>query len=128
MAIVMGLFGSDLDATEAMDKLLGENIESLETRVLNGGRDTSEGPDVVIPVGPAGGGAFGSPGTTSAPLGGAMAAYGDWLHDVDEVERSFYYMGMKDGAVLAIAKMKDEDASHVQELMRSFGARVYSKD
>lgn len=123
MAVVAGLFDSDLEATQAMDKLLREHIEDMDTQVIEPGRRTSAEPGVIVPLIPNTSG--GQSGTgMGVPLAGAAL---NWMSDMDDVERSFYSEGLREGSTLALAKVKDEDAARVRELMSSFGARTYVK-
>jgi len=128
MAIVAGLFDSQADATEAMDRLLREHIPNLDTRVIDRGSSASSG-DVnsVIPIIPNTSGGFSQSGIGAVPFGTGSDKV-DWLDNLDEVEQAFYYEGLKEGASLALAEVDDQDAEKVRQLMRRFGARTYSKD
>src|SRR5512133_4127143 len=104
MAVVAGLFDSDANATEAMDKLLREHIEDLDTKVINRGTDAADaqGP---VPILPITGGMSGS-STPVFPAGVGVGGQGlndPWMDDLDDVERAFYYEGMREGATLALA-------------------------
>lgn len=132
MAIVAGLFDSQVDATEAMDRLLRMDIEDLDTHVIEPGQfsDSSEA-RVVTPIVPnTGNPGTGGPGTAMPFMvtpGGPGGAF-DWLNDLDEVERVFYQEGLREGATLALAKVDDDHAEHVRQLFREEGARTYIKD
>lgn len=127
MAVVAGLFDSDANATEAMDKLLREHIEGLDTRIIDRSTQAGES-NAVIPIMPNTGGISGS-STPVYPVGmSSQGANVPWLDDMDEVERMFYHDGMREGATLALAKVKDADADRVRNLLRQYGARTYVKD
>ncbi len=126
-AVVAGLFDSEVDATKAMDRLLREHIDDLDTRVINGSaRTDAQGPNVVVPI---------IPNTSGGPQQGAVgpaasvpgAVFGDWLNDMDDVERQFYSDAVREGSTLAVARVHEKDAQRVQQLFRSFGARTYKK-
>jgi len=127
MAVVAGLFDSEADATKAMDRLLREHFDDMDTRVINGSSRTSvDEPGVVIPMIPNTSG-----GPNAGVIGGPAAAgayFGDWMSDMDEVERGFYSEAVREGSTLAMAKVDDKDADRVRQLFRSFGARTYMKD
>jgi hypothetical protein len=132
MAVVVGLFDSEADATKAMDRLLREDIQGLDTHVIDGGArgDASTGtPNVTVPLIPntSGGVAQGGvvPGSGGAAAGGAL--FGNWLDDMDDVERHFYQDAVKDGSTLALAKVPDESKGQVRLIFQTFGARVYEK-
>jgi len=132
MAIVAGLFDTQSDATEAMDRLLRMNIDDLDTHVIEPGQfsDTSE-TGMITPTAPyAGGpgaGSSGPAGPMFIPVSG-MGGSIDWLDNLDEVERVFYQEGLREGATLALAKVDDEHAEQVRQLFRAKGARTYVKD
>jgi hypothetical protein len=131
MVVVAGLFDSQSMATEAMDRLLRMNIEDLDTHVIEpGGNQGVGGPDVVIPLMPNTGALsdMGGPGGTGMAHGSGMAAGFSWLNDLDEVQRAFYQEGTREGATLALAKVRDEDAGRVRALFRELGARTYTED
>ena len=66
--VVAGLFDSEADATQAMDRLLRENIEDLDTRVINGSARTgTDSPDIIIPV---------IPNTSGGPSSGTIGGVG----------------------------------------------------
>ncbi len=131
MAVVAGLFDSEADATKAMDRLLREDIKGLDTHVIDGGarRDASNGmPNVSIPIIPNTSGGISQGGI--APGGGPAAAagsLGDWLNDMDDVERHFYEDAVKEGSTLALARVPDDKEGQVRLIFQTFGARVYDK-
>lgn len=125
MAVIAGLFDSQADATEAMDRLHRLGYQDMDTRVIEpGSQDTASGPDTVIPVIPATGSSYGQPGGTGGPVGGSFG----WLDDLDKVESAFYQEGLKEGATLAMVQVDDKYAREVRELFSQFGARTYRKD
>lgn len=134
MAVVAGLFDSEADATQVMDRILRMDIDGLESRVVGGaGRtDDADAPGMVFPVIPNTSGGFGSPGTGAGvgPLAaGVPASDADWFNDMDEeAERAFYLEGMKEGATLALVRVPDDHVEEVRNTMRMFGARTYLKD
>ena len=125
--VVAGLFDSEADATNAMDRLLRENIEDLDTRVINGEARTPTGDTgVAVPI---------IPHTSGGPSqqGGAVPAapgafYGDWLNDMDDVEQGFYKEALREGSTLALARVRDEDADRVRTLFSMFNATTYTRD
>ncbi len=129
MAVVAGLFNSEAEATQAMDKLLREHIDHLDTRVIDPrSTDASQGPDVVLPVIPnTSGGVSGSGNTGLVAGAAALGGASDWLNDMNDVERNFYSDAYREGSTLALAKVHDKDAGRVRELFRQFGARTYEK-
>lgn len=127
MKVIAGLFDSELDATNAMDRLLKQNFKDMDTRVIEAGQNTNaDGPGVVVPFVP-------NTGNTGAGMGAsvgvaALGANRGWFDEMDdEVERAFYLEGMREGATLALAKVNDEDAPRVRQLLRSYGARTYTE-
>lgn len=123
MAYVAGLFDSEADATAAMDHLMRMDLHDLETRVMGPReRKTSSDTDAVVPIVPNTGGAY------AQPSGMAPAGRDEFLDALDEVERAFYYEGLKEGASLAVAKVDDADAEQVRQVMRIHMARTYTKD
>jgi hypothetical protein len=130
MAVVAGLFDSEASATEAMDRLLREGIEDLETHVYSGGGGNDvAGPNVVYPVMPSTTGTPSGIGQASVPItGGMIGGDFDWFNDMDEVERAFYHEGIREGATLALAKVDDDDAHRVRQIFQTFNARTYTKD
>ena len=131
MKVVAGLFDSDANATNAMDKLLRANIKDLDTHVIEAGQNTNPtgantGGIPVIPN--TGGTGSGMAGSGAIPMAGAIFGANDWLDDVDdETERAFYFEGMREGATLALARVHDEDVDKVRQLLSSHGARTYTK-
>lgn len=127
MAVVAGLFDSDANATEAMDKLLRAGFKDLETRVVEPGTYTGEGSGVVSIIPNTAGSGTGMPGgVVPAAMGGTGRV--DWLDEMDEVDRAFYLEGLKEGANLALVHVHDEDVQQVRALLRSYGARTHVKD
>ncbi len=126
MAVVAGLFDSEVEATKAMDRLLREKYEDMDTRVIDGSDRTSMvDPGVLIPIIPNTSGSSSQAGN-AGPI--AAANFGNWLDDMDDVERGFYTEAVREGSSLALVKVKDENADRVRQLFRSFGARTYTKD
>lgn len=128
--VVAGLFDSEADATKAMDRLLREHIDDMDTRVIDGGASNaanSQGEGGVIPLIPntsAGGG----PQQSGIGPAAAGAYFGSWLNDMNDVEKHFYQDAVKDGSTLALAKVPDQYANRVRQMFRSFGARTYDKE
>jgi len=125
--VVAGLFDSEADATQAMDRLLREKIEDLDTRVINGSSRTPTGDTgVAIPIIP---NTSGGPSQQSGMVPGAPGVFfGNWLNDMDDVEQGFYQEAVREGSTLALAKVRDEDADRVRQLFRMFNARTYTRD
>lgn len=128
MKVIAGLFDSELDATNAMDRLLKQNFKDMDTRVIEAGQNTNaETPGVFVPIVP-------NTGDTGSGMGASvgMAALGaarGWMDEMDqEVERAFYLEGMREGSTLALARVQDEDAARVRQLLRSYGARTYTEN
>lgn len=127
MAFVAGLFDSDADANAAMDRLLHQHIKGLETRVIEPSTGmNASGTENIVPIVPNTGAGVSQAGFTPLPTGGAAANMG-WLNDLEDVERVFYDEGLKEGATLAMAKVRDEDVEHVRQIFRDAGARTYRK-
>jgi len=126
MAVVAGLFNEQIQATQALDILLQSGFEGIETRVVGRGQDDADVGVPVFPVVPNTGGDWDS----LAPLlrGGAAFAGADWLDMMDEVERAFYYEGLREGATLVLAKVDDDQTDEVRRVMSSNGARIYTED
>jgi hypothetical protein len=126
--VVAGLFDDQVQATQAMDILLRSHIKDLDTHVIEGqGRYSSqqEGPEIVAPFVPNTGNNMGTTGAAYVP-GNRL---GDWLNDLDKVERTFYEDGMREGSTLVLARVHDEeDANRVRQLLREHQARTYIKD
>jgi hypothetical protein len=130
MKVVAALFDSDTDATNAMDRLLRSNFKDLDTRVFEAGQNTNaESPGVFVPFVPNTGGA--GAGLAGGPVNVGIAglgAAGGWMDELDdEVERAFYLEGFREGSTLAMARVNDEDAPRVRQMLRSFGARTYTE-
>jgi hypothetical protein len=128
MAVVAGLFDSEADATKAMDRLLTEGLEDLETTVYGGG--AGDGSSVVLFPG--------MPNTSGQAVGNApgslpfaVASNEDdfnWFGDFDEIERAFYHEGVRDGATIAMAKVHDEDVNRVRLIFTMFNGRSFVKE
>jgi hypothetical protein len=129
MAVIAGLFDSEANATEAMDKLLRQNIEDLDTHVISPSGLAGDGePNFVFPIVPnTGGMGSGTPGAPVPFVTGQGGVFG-WFDDVDEVERAFYLEGLREGATLAMAKVHDADIERVRQVFRDSGARTYVDD
>lgn len=128
MAVVAGLFDSEADATPAMDRLLGEHIDPIETRVLDPrSTDTSQAPGTVVPLIPNTSAGESGAGFGSGAGAFALAGINDWLNEMDRVERNFYSDAYREGSTLALVRVDDKDAPHVRELFRQFGARTYER-
>jgi hypothetical protein len=134
MAVIAGLFDEQTQATEAMDVILRVGFKDLDTRVFEPGQGDGTPGIPVIPVVPTtGAGGTGQtgigPGGGMGPgIGAAALAGSGWFDKMEEVERAFYYEGLREGATLVVAKVDDEDANEVRELMRRSGARTYRED
>ena len=132
MVVVAGLFDSQSSATEAMDRLLRQDIKDLDTHVIEPGGTSDAGSNVSVPVVPNTGGVIGAdmrmPGGYAPTGGAAWGAALTWLDDYDENERVFYQEGLREGATLALARVHDEDVEHVRQLFREAGARTYIRD
>lgn len=125
MAVVAGLFDSEADATDAMDRLLRSHIDDLDTRVVSGRGDTSDvRPPIAFPAIPNTGGVMGGGSAAGVPV----PIDPDWFRGMGDVEQEFYYGGLREGATLALARVRDEDANRVRQLLRDFGARTYVKE
>lgn len=125
--VVAGLFDSEAEATQAMDRLLRENIEDLDTRVINGSARTATGDTgAAIPIIP---NTSGGPSQQSGAIPGATGVFfGDWMNDMDDVEQGFYREAVREGSTLALARVREEDANRVRQLFRTFNARTYTRD
>ncbi len=129
MAVVAGLFDSEADAGKALERLQREGIKDLDTRVINGSARTGDTPGVAIPIIPNTSGGTSQAGMgAQAPAVGAAPLFGDWMNDVDEVERNFYQDAVREGSSLVMAKVHDEDAGRVSLIFSTFGGRTYKKD
>ncbi len=121
--VVAGLFDSEVDATKAMDRLLRENIKDSDTRVIDGSsaaRAAQTGANIPIIPNTSGG-----PQQSGVGPAAAGAYFGDWLNDMDRVERHFYEDAVREGSTLALARVPDDQADQVRQLFRTFGARTY---
>ncbi len=129
MAIVAGLFDSEVDATKAMDRLLREGIDGMDTRVINGSSRTGDTPGVAVPIIPNTSGGTSQAGMgAQVPAVGAVPVSGDWLDEMDKVEQNFYRDALREGSTLVLAKMHDEDAGRARLIFSTFGGRTYKKD
>jgi hypothetical protein len=124
--VVAGLFDSEVDATKAMDRLLREDIHDMDTHVIDGGSTANASePGVVVPL---------IPNTSGGPQQGgvgpaASGAYlGNWLNNMDEVEKRFYQDAVREGSTLALARVPEEHADHVRTIFNTFGGRTYKKE
>ena len=128
--VVAGLFDSEADATQAMDRLLRENIEDLDTRVINGGaRPNTDSPGVVVPIIPNTSGGIAQPGGLAGMAGVVPGGlFGDWLNDLDNVEQGFYQEALREGSTLALARVDEAHADKVRQLFSMFNARTYKRD
>ncbi len=129
MAIVAGLFDSEVDAGKAIDRLSRENLPDVDTRVINGSARTgASNPNIAVPIIP---NTSGGPSQTGlgaeAPAVGGKAAFGDWMNDMDDVERKFYEDALREGSTLTLAKVGDQDAGKVRLIFQTFGGRTYEK-
>ncbi len=129
MAVVVGLFDSEADASKALERLSREGIDHLETRVVNGSSKTGDTPTVAIPIIPnTSGGPSQSGIGGQAPAVGPAPVFGEWMGNMDKVEQNFYRDAMREGSTLAMAKVDDKDAGRVRLIFQTFGARTYKKD
>lgn len=124
MAVVAALFDSDSDATMAMDKLMHMHLHDVDTRLFGQREDnTNASPTTVLPLVPNTGAQVGQTGGF-LPFAGRI----DWLDELDdEAERGFYYEALKEGGILALAKVDDADAPQVRQLFRQSNARTYQE-
>ncbi len=130
MAIVAGLFDSEADASKAIDRLSREGLDDLDTRVVNGSARTGNAePGVVMPIIPNTSGGPSQAGMGPEGVGvNAAPVLGDWMNNMDEVERNFYQDALREGSTLVLAKVHDEDAGRVGLIFSTFGGRTYKKD
>ncbi len=126
--VVAGLFDDQVQATQAMDILLRSHIKDLDTHVIEGqGRYASQQEDqnIAAPFIPNTGNYIETGGVAYVP-GNRLS---DWLNDMDDVERTFYEDGMREGSTLVLARVhNEEDANRVRQLLRDHQARTYVKD
>ncbi len=130
MAIIAGLFDSEADASKALDRLSREDLPGVDTRVINGSaRTNASNPNITVPIIPNTSGGLAETGLgTEAPAVGGIPAFGDWLNDMNDVERKFYQDALREGSTLALAKVDEKDAGKVRLIFQTFGARTYKKD
>lgn len=121
MATVASLFGSDAEATEALDALANSPFEDVETRVYQG--DVADDVGEVHPAGvPAG----------STPVGEAspQAAIDNRLTDLDNEELSdFFVEAVEQGrGVLVVADVDDDQAEALAAFFQEQGGRTAADD
>jgi hypothetical protein len=120
MAIVASLFGSESEATTALDALADSEFHDVDTRVYSG--------DVPDEVGRVGAAAFPTASTNTAgvlPRG----VLDNWITELDNEELSDYFVDevKKGHAVLVVAKVDEDDAAALEQFFKEQGGRVSEK-
>lgn len=114
MATVASLFGSQAEATEALDELAETEFADVETRVFEEVGPNPTEPDV---------GAI--PHLGSGRLSGALdPGVGEWFSDLDDKEAEFFTQRVRSGGVLVMAKVEDERAGALETFLREHGGRT----
>jgi hypothetical protein len=121
MATVASLFGSQAEATEALDALADSEFEEVETRVYQG--DLSDEVGEVQPTGVPSGS---TPVTEASP----QAAMDSRLTDLNNEELSdFFVEAVEQGqGVLVVAHVDDERAGGLAAFFEEHGGRTAADD
>ncbi len=115
MAKVLGLFGSQADATDALDALTAANFGEVRTKVFGwGASDASPVAVAALPVNQA----------TMPPGIIVYEAYRELDFDLDEEEEAYVTRQINDGAIIVVVETDDGHTAPVQELLEAHDART----
>jgi len=111
MATVASLFGSQAEATRAIDALAGSEFADVETRVIEEVGANPAEPDV---------GAI--PHLGSSRLSGVLdPGLGDWFGDLDDKTAEFLAQRVQSGGVLLLAKVATDQVDALESLLKEYG-------
>lgn len=114
MATVASLFGSQAEATEALDALADTEFADVDTRVFEEVGPNPAEPDV---------GAI--PHLASSRLSGALdPGVGEWFADLDDETAEFFTQQVRSGGVLLMARVEDERADALESFLQEHGGRT----
>lgn len=112
MATVASLFGTQLEATRALDALASSPFAGVETRVYE--PELDEGVDV-----PA----------AATVLGDLVVPFADTeVGDLGEEEREFFARGYRDGGTVVVATVDDDQAAELERFFARHGGRTSKED
>lgn len=111
MATVASLFGSQAEATMAIDALAGSEFADVETRVIEEVGANPAEPDV---------GAI--PNLGSSRLSGVLdPGLGDWFGDLDDETAGFLARQVQSDGVLLLAKVADDQVDTLESFLKEHG-------
>ena len=114
MATVASLFGSQAEATEAIDALADSEFADVETRVFEEVEPTAADPDV---------GAV--PRLGSGRITGALApGTREWFEGMDDKAIEFLMERVRSGGVLLMAKAEDERVDALESFLSEHGGKT----
>lgn len=121
MAKIASLFGSDADATRALDALARADYGEVETEVFDQARAGFRDDAVALSAYPStsGGGVVGP---------GASSPWIDTDMGMDDDTVRFFTDGVRNGGVLVLVEVEDEQAAAVEQFLREHGGQAVSKD
>jgi hypothetical protein len=109
MATVASLFGTQLEATRAMDALAKSPFADVETHVYEPENDNT---DIAVP----------GAGTV---LGDLVVPFADSeIGDLGEEERAWFAEGLRGGGTVVVATVDDEQAAELEQFFASHGGRT----
>jgi hypothetical protein len=116
MARIAVLFGSEANATHALDALAQAGYDNDNNRVFYGPTETLINPGAIMAA---------TPHTVGGPHGQAVVPLdlgGEWDLAEDEVE--FFSRAVSNGGVLALLDVDNTDAGAVHQILRQHNGRV----
>lgn len=112
MATVTSLFGTQLEATRALDALASSPFAGVDTRVYEPEHDDNVG----VPA-------------AGTLLGELVAPFADAeLDDIGEEEREFFIRGYRDGGTVVVATVDDDQARELEQFFAHHGGRTSKED
>lgn len=112
MATVASLFGTQQEATRALDALASSPFADVDTHVYEPELDE----DTEVPI-------------AGTVLGDLVAPFADTeLDDLDEEEREYFARGYHDGGTVVVASVDDDEAAELQRFFAEHGGRTSKED
>ena len=114
MATVASLFGSQAEATAAMDALAKSEFSDVETRIFEEAGPNPAEPDV---------GAV--PHMGSARLSAVLdPGVGEWFDDLGDETAEFFIQRVRSGGTLLMARVEEERAAALEAFLQEQGGRT----
>jgi len=118
MVRIISLFGSQAEATRAVEALHASDFESIEIEVIENSRELDYGDTGIVAPAP----------NASTGVAGAVAIP-DPLQDLDldDEEAAWFAQGVRGGGVVISAEVDEDDAGTVAQILRDHGGRTYER-